>query len=57
MKKPKKDPMLNLNERITALEVNVQWLKEKVEKIDSRVWYILVSVILGILITILTRLL
>jgi hypothetical protein len=57
MKKPKKDPMLNLSERVAILENDISWLKEKVEKIDSRVWYILVSVILGILITILTRLL
>jgi phosphopantetheine adenylyltransferase len=57
MKKPKKDPIFNLSERVAILETDMKWLKEKVEKIDSRVWYILVSVILGILITILTRLL
>jgi len=54
----------NLAERVTALEKDMHWLREglerletRLEKVDNRAWYILGSVILGIVITILAAVL
>lgn len=42
-----------LEARVDALEKTMNTLREKVEGIDSRTWYILTGIILGILIEIL----
>ena len=42
-----------LEARVDALEKTMNTLREKVEGIDSKTWYILTGVILGILIEIL----
>lgn len=42
-----------LEARVDALERTMNTLREKVEGIDSKTWYILTGVILGILIEIL----
>jgi len=55
MPRKKKDPALI--ERVAALETDMGWVKETLRKVDERTWIILASVILGIILTILTRVL
>jgi hypothetical protein len=51
------DPSFNdLRERIARLETDMKWVKEIVKKVDSRTWYILACVIIGIVITIASKL-
>lgn len=55
--KKKDDPiLLELSERVTRLEADMSWIKEKLRNVDSRTWYILGSVLLGVLLTLLTKL-
>ena len=42
-----------LEARVDALEKTMNSLREKIERIDSKTWYILTGIILGILIEIL----
>jgi len=44
-----------LEERAVALERVVDYLKDRIEKLDSKVWGILVGVIVSILLQILLR--
>jgi len=55
--------LTKLGERVTALETDMHWLREglqrvegELKRVDNRAWYILGSVILGIVITILAAL-
>jgi len=55
--------LAKLGERVTALEKDMHWLRDglerletRLEKVDNRAWYILGSVLLGIVITILAAL-
>jgi len=54
-KKNKKVNDPPLIERVAALETDMSWVKETLRKVDERTWIILASVILGIILTILTR--
>jgi hypothetical protein len=44
-----------LRERIARLETETKWMNELLKKVDSRTYYILASVLLGIMITLLTK--
>jgi len=52
--------LVKLAERVAHLETDVDWIRDHLDRleqelksIDNRVWYILASVIIGVLITIL----
>ena len=45
----------NLAKRVTTLETDMKWIKEILGKVDSRTWYILATVVVGIVVSILTR--
>jgi len=52
--------LTRLAERVAHLETDVDWIRDHLDRleqqlrsIDNRVWYILASVIIGVLITIL----
>jgi hypothetical protein len=53
---PKKQNDL-IHERLVALETDMKWVKERLDSLDHRIWYILAGVIISILITILSKLL
>jgi len=42
-----------LAERVTALEVDVKWIREHLRCLDKKLWYILTGVIISILASIL----
>jgi len=46
-----------LAERVTALEVDVKWIREHLKSLDKRLWYILSGVIVSILTTLLLAIL
>jgi hypothetical protein len=54
MPKKQNDP---IHDRLVALETDMKWVKERLNSLDQRVWYILAGVIITILITILSKLL
>jgi hypothetical protein len=40
------DPsFIDLRERITRLEADMMWTKEAIKRIDNRTWYVLASVV------------
>ena len=45
--------IVELHERVVRLEESMLWIKEKMECIDRRTWYILSAVILSILLILL----
>jgi len=65
-----KDPLDDIREklgdlagRVTALEKDMHWLRDgldkvekTLEKLDSRIWYVLGSVLIGLAVTILAAL-
>ena len=44
---------LELQERVARLEEATSWMKDKLESIDKRTWYILAGIIVSILVAIL----
>ncbi|MEM2525617.1 MAG: hypothetical protein QXI49_05480 [Candidatus Methanomethylicaceae archaeon] len=49
--KNKHNPSLStINARIIALETDMKWVKERIEKLDNRLIQILIGVIISILI-------
>lgn len=55
-RRKKKDPLcpsltqfIELQERVARLEEATSWIKEKLNSIDKRTWYILAGVIVSIL--------
>jgi len=44
--------ILKLSERVAKLEADIVWIKNLLEKVDKRTWYILISVLLSILVMI-----
>jgi len=52
----KNDPPLlfEFNERITRLETDMTWVKDKLKCLDKRLWYILTGIVISILLTIMT---
>jgi len=55
MAKKKGNPelIIELNERVTRLETDISWIKEKISCLDRKVWYILTGIIISILVAIL----
>lgn len=56
MVRKKNDPPLlfEFNERITRLETDMTWVKDKLKCLDKRLWYILTGIVISILLTIMT---
>jgi len=48
--------ILKLSERVAKLETDMRWVRELLEKVDKRSWYILAGIIVSILVSILARL-
>jgi len=48
--------ILKLSERVAKLEADMIWVRELLEKVDRRSWYILTGIIVSILVSILGRL-
>jgi len=48
--------ILRLLERVAKLEADMIWVRELLEKVDKRSWYILSGIIISILVSILGRL-
>jgi hypothetical protein len=53
MAEEKDDP--DLKERVAKLEADMSWIKKILDKVDKRTWWILGSVILGIIISVIAR--
>jgi len=49
------EPFTELVERIARLEESMRWVKKALVKLDNRTWMILGTVIVGILVSILVR--
>jgi hypothetical protein len=52
-KKSENDPVI---ERLTRLETDMQWVKQGLKNLDNRLWYVLVSVIIFGVISIILKL-
>jgi len=50
---PSFEQFIELQERVTRLEEATSWIREKLDSIDRRTWYILAGVIVSILAVIL----
>ena len=48
--------ILRFSERVAKLEADMIWVRELLEKVDRRSWYILTGIIVSILVSILGRL-
>jgi hypothetical protein len=57
-KKDESNPLtMDLKDRITKLEVHVSYIKDQVESLNNRTWWILSTVVLSILLAIVLALL
>jgi len=48
--------VISIERRITKLETEITWLKETIKKIETRIWYVLGSIIIFGLVSILIAL-
>jgi hypothetical protein len=51
-----RERVARLETGVARLETDVKWLKDMLKKVDNRTWTILACVILGIVLTLATRL-
>jgi len=53
-KKRNPDILISMDERLTRVETDIDWIKKKINCIDKKIWWLLTTIIIA-LITLLIR--